>query len=100
MKKILITGGAGYIGSMLSTKLVNLGYQVTVIDLLKYDKNSLSHLFFYKNFRFIKQDVTNSTFMKKIIKNYDLIIPLAALVGAPLCDKFKKKKIKNEFLDY
>ena len=68
MKKILITGGAGYIGSMLSTKLVNLGYQVTVIDLLKYDKNSLSHLFFYKNFRFIKQDVTNSTFMKKIIK--------------------------------
>ncbi len=95
MKKILITGGAGYIGSMLSTKLVNLGYQVTVIDLLKYDKNSLSHLFFYKNFRFIKQDVTNSTFMKKIIKNYDLIIPLAALVGAPLCDKFKKKTLKT-----
>ena len=80
---------------MFSTKLVNLGYQVTVIDLLKYDKNSLSHLFFYKNFRFIKQDVTNSTFMKKIIKNYDLIIPLAALVGAPLCDKFKKKTLKT-----
>ena len=47
-KKILITGGAGYIGSMLSTKLVNLGYNVTVLDLLKYDKNSLSHLFFIK----------------------------------------------------
>ena len=64
MKKILITGGAGYIGSMYY-KLVNLGYQVTVIDLLNMIKN-FYRIYFYKNFGFIKQDVTNSTFMKKL----------------------------------
>ena len=46
MDKVLVTGGAGYIGSMLCTHLINEGYDVTVIDLLKYDKNSISHLFF------------------------------------------------------
>ena len=50
MKNILITGGAGYIGSKLTTKLVNLNYNVTVVDLLKYSKNSLSHLFSRSNF--------------------------------------------------
>ena len=52
-KKILITGGAGYIGSMLTSKLVNLGYEVTVIDLLKFSSNSLNHLHFFKNFKLI-----------------------------------------------
>ena len=52
MKKILITGGAGYIGSMLSTELLRLGFKVTVIDLLKYDSSSLNHLYFEKNFKF------------------------------------------------
>ena len=93
MEKILITGGAGYIGSMLSTKLVNLGYNVTVLDLLKYDKISLSHLFFYKNFEFIRGDANQKSVIKKIIKKFDIIIPLSALVGAPLCAKNKKKTI-------
>ena len=53
MKKFLITGGGGYIGSMLSTELVNLGHEVTVIDQLKYDKGSLDHLYFNKNFKLI-----------------------------------------------
>ena len=48
--KILITGGAGYIGSMLTTKLVNLGHDVHVIDTLVYSKESLNHLFIKKNF--------------------------------------------------
>ncbi len=56
MKKILITGGAGYIGSMLSTRLIEKGYQVTVVDLLKYDnKDSLNHLYFNKNFKFVME---------------------------------------------
>ena len=49
MKKILITGGAGYIGSYLCTMLVEMGHKVTVIDLLKYSTTSLNHLFMYKN---------------------------------------------------
>ena len=95
MKKILITGGAGYIGSLLSTKLLELGYQVTVIDLLKYDKGSLNHLYYNSNFKFISEDVRKINLIKKIIKQYDFIIPLAALVGAPLCEKFKKDAIST-----
>ncbi len=90
-KKILITGAAGYIGSILSTELVKLNYEVVAVDILKYEQNSLSHLHFYKNFKFIKGDVTKPSVVKKILKGCNYIIPLAALVGAPLCDKFKKE---------
>ena len=89
-KKILITGGAGYIGSMLSTELINLDYHVTVLDILNYDKNSLSHLLVKKNFKFIKGSVENKKMYHELIKKNDIIIPLAALVGAPLCEKRKK----------
>ena len=95
MKKILITGGAGYIGSMLSTELVNLGYKVTVIDLLKYSETSLNHLYFNKLFKFINADVRNKKIIQKIIKENDYIIPLAALVGAPLCERNKKDAIST-----
>jgi len=95
MKKILITGGAGYIGSMLCTKLVESGYQVTVVDLLKYDKSSLNHLYFYKNFKLIIEDIRNESLIKKLVKKHDYIIPLAALVGAPLCEKLKKDAVST-----
>ncbi len=90
MSKVLITGGAGYIGTMLSTKLLEQGHHVTVVDLLKYDKGSLNHLYFHKNFNFICEDVRNKNLIKKLVRQNDFIIPLAALVGAPLCEKFKK----------
>ena len=55
MSKILITGGAGYIGSMLCTKLLEEGHSVTSVDLLKYDKGSLNHLYHNKNFKLINE---------------------------------------------
>jgi len=97
MKKILITGGGGYIGSMLSTEFVNLGYEVTVIDQLKYDKGSLDHLYFNKNFKLINEDVRSLKILKQYINKNEFIIPLAALVGAPLCEKNKKEAISINF---
>ena len=91
MKKILITGGAGYIGSKLVTKLVNLNFKVTVVDILKYSSKSLNHLHDKKNFILIKGDVRNKKLMNKLILKNEFIIPLAALVGAPLCEKNKKE---------
>lgn len=92
--KILITGAAGYLGSMLTTKLVELGFDVLAVDILKYEKNSLSHLYFYKNFKFVKADVTKASVVKEIIKGVNFIFPFAALVGAPLCEKDKKQAKK------
>ncbi len=86
-EKILITGGAGYLGSMIATYLVEEGYDVTVIDKMVFSKTSLLHLNYYSNFKFVYGDVLNKNLIKKYIKNKDFIIPLAALVGAPLCDK-------------
>jgi len=83
--KILITGGAGYIGSVLSPILLDEGYQVTVVDNLSFQQVSLLSCFRYSGFKFLKGDVCNEEFMKPLIEDADIIIPLAALVGAPVC---------------
>ena len=90
-KNILITGGAGYIGSVLASKLVYLGHKVTIIDVLKFSSNSLNHLHSYKNFKLIVGDVRNKKLINSELKKNEYIIPLAALVGAPLCEKNKKE---------
>ena len=97
MSKILITGGGGYVGSMLTTILVNLGHHVSVIDLMKYDKGSLNHLYYHKNFKLIQKDIRDKKIMKKLIRQNEYIIPLAALVGAPLCDKNKKEAVSVNY---
>lgn len=98
MKKIIIFGGAGYIGSMLSTRLVELNYDVTVIDNLLYDKNSINHLLIKKNFKFINANILKIRNLKKVLSNYEIIIPLAALVGAPLCEKNKSMARKLNYI--
>ena len=82
--KVLVTGGAGYIGSELVQYLLNDGYEVVVIDNLMYDKTSLLRYTNNPNFSFVKGDVRNIPLMEKLMSDVDVIIPLAALVGFPL----------------
>lgn len=84
-KKILVTGGAGYIGSVCVPKLLNEGYEVTVVDNLMYKQESLLSCFSSSNFKFVKGDVRDNSLMSNLLKNADCIIPLAAIVGAPAC---------------
>ena len=86
-EKVLITGGAGYIGSILTPMLLNQGYDVTVVDNFMYKQNSLNHVCSYKNFSVHNKDVRVFDDIKKIFADADIIIPLAAYVGAPLCKK-------------
>ncbi len=86
MSHILVTGGAGYIGSMLVPDLLNRGYKVTVIDNLMYKQTSLASSIRNKNLNFIVGDVRNESLMLGLISNADVVIPLAAIVGAPACD--------------
>ena len=87
MANILITGGAGYIGSMLSQDLLGLGHNVTVLDNFMYQQSSLGQLCYHPNFRIYRGDVRVEADLLPILKQADIIIPLAAYVGAPLCDR-------------
>jgi nucleoside-diphosphate-sugar epimerase len=97
MKKVLITGGAGYIGSTLTQLLLEKGYNVDVLDDLSLRQVSLLHVSHNKNFDLIQKDVTDFEFLASIIPNYDIIIPLAAIVGAPACDANKELATKLNF---
>ena len=90
MNNVLITGGAGYIGSVLTKMLLDCKYKVTVLDNLTYKQTSLLHLCNNKDFTFIKGDVTNKIQLQALVASHDIIIPLAAIVGAPACDDNKE----------
>ena len=85
MANILVTGGAGYLGSIMVPDLLYEGHKVTVIDNFMYKQTSLNHLCAHPNFDVVKGDVRIESDMLPLLKNADIIIPLAALVGAPLC---------------
>ncbi len=87
MKKILITGGAGYLGSVLTEVLLSKGYKVTVLDSLVYKQLSLTQFCHNLNFQLIVGDVRDSQLLSDLVETHDIIIPLAAIVGMPACKK-------------
>ena len=87
MTKVLVTGGAGYIGSVLVPDLLNKGYEVTVIDNFMYRQTSLTTSLRNSNFKLVFGDVRNEALMKEEISKADVLIPLAAIVGARLATR-------------
>lgn len=83
---ILVTGGAGYLGSTMVPDLLNAGHKVTVLDNFMFKQASLNHVCNNTNFSVIKGDIRLESVVKPLLKKADVIIPLAALVGAPLCN--------------
>ena len=82
---ILVTGGAGYLGSTMVPDLLQLGHKVTVLDNFMYKQSSLNHVCHHPNFSVVKGDIRIEGVMAPLIKKADIVIPLAALVGAPMC---------------
>ncbi|MFT6583524.1 MAG: nucleoside-diphosphate-sugar epimerase, partial [Alphaproteobacteria bacterium] len=84
---ILITGGAGYLGSTLIPMLLGQGYKVTVIDSFMFCQSPLNHVCSDVNLEIVRGDSRDVALMKPLVAKVDIVIPLAALVGAPLCDR-------------
>jgi len=86
---ILVTGGAGYLGSVLVPELLKQGHSVTVLDSFIFGQNSLVECCANDNFNVIRGDAREEDTLKALLKKADIIVPLAALVGAPLCSRDK-----------
>jgi nucleoside-diphosphate-sugar epimerase len=86
MLHVLITGAAGYLGSILCEHLLDAGYRVTALDSLMYGEQNLNHLCANPMFDFIRGDARDQEILVPLLKVADVIIPLAAIVGAPACD--------------
>ena len=84
---ILVTGGAGYIGSILAPSLLKEGHKVTVIDSFMFNQTSLLDCCYDQNLTIIRGDARDKDLLKQQLKTADVIIPLACLTGAPLCKK-------------
>lgn len=85
--KILVTGAAGYLGSVLCEHLLQAGHEVQALDTLQYGVPSLFHLAANSRFEFTHGDARDEATVAKLLKGADAIIPMAALVGAPACDR-------------
>ncbi|MEC7788684.1 MAG: NAD-dependent epimerase/dehydratase family protein [Chloroflexota bacterium] len=82
---ILVTGGAGYLGSIMVPDLLNAGHRVMVLDNFMYRQTSLNHVCHNPNFKVVKGDIRVESTVAPLIQKADIVIPLAALVGAPIC---------------
>jgi nucleoside-diphosphate-sugar epimerase len=95
--KILITGGAGYLGSVITQKLLENGYEVVVLDKLIFNQLSLLPYTSNPNFKFVYGDVRDIDLLKRLVDECDTIIPLAAIVGFPACDADPKLAYEVNF---
>ncbi|MBF0529698.1 MAG: NAD-dependent epimerase/dehydratase [Deltaproteobacteria bacterium] len=84
---ILVTGGAGYIGSVLVPSLLNRGHQVTVLDNFLFRQSPLLECCVSPKFSVVRGDARDENILIKLLKSTDIVIPLAALVGAPICNR-------------
>jgi len=84
---VLVTGGAGYLGSILTPELVAAGHRVTVLDNFMYSQNSLAHLCANPDFDVANGDARAPDTLSPLVSKADVVIPLAAMVGAPLCNR-------------
>lgn len=87
MQRVLVTGGAGYLGSVLTEHLLGAGCHVTVVDKLLYGQHSLFQFCANPHFDFVQGDVRDEDLMCRLVSRADAILPLAAIVGAPGCDR-------------
>lgn len=91
MSKILITGGAGYIGSVLVPALLSGGHAVAVIDNFMYGQTSLLDVCHEKKLRIVRGDASDSALVKREMADAEIILPLACLTGAPICARYPKE---------
>lgn len=92
--KILVTGGAGYIGSILVPKLLGKGHEVTVLDNFMYGQTSLLDVCANPNLNIIRGDVRNKQLLKQEMPKTEVVIPLACLTGFPICEKFPREAVE------
>ena len=85
--KILVTGGAGYLGSTMVPLLLDAGHEVTVLDNFMYGQNSLAQVCHHPKFNVVRGDIRIESTIKPLLKGVDIVVPLAAYVGAPLCSR-------------
>ena len=99
MNKILITGGAGYVGSGLLRKLLRAGYLVVCADCLKFGGEAIIDIWHEPNFKFFKTDINESEEIDRVLKkyNYDAVVHLAAIVGDPACKLESELAIKTNW---
>ncbi len=95
MARILCTGGAGYIGAILVPALLDAGHKVTVLDMFRWDQNSLAHVCADPGLEIVRGDARDPRVLDHLLPQADCVVPLAALVGAPLCDADREGAIST-----
>jgi nucleoside-diphosphate-sugar epimerase len=96
--KVLIVGGAGYIGSILCNKLLKKNYSVKIVDKVLYDKNVINKFIKNKNFSFDKADICDLNTQINVIRDVDVVVFLAEIVGDPACNARPEDALKTNYL--